>query len=543
VIEELHVKDLALVEEVWLEFPAGMTVMSGETGAGKTALVGALKLLLGERADAGAVRAGQPEAVVEGRFAETDQPETVARRRVGSDGRSRCTLDGQMATVGALAECLGPLVDLHGQHEHQALLSSATHVTYLDRWAGEEARDAVTDYRTARNEHTQAVGALAEIEERLRGLAQNSDHYRFVAEEIGRTDPQPGEDAALEARLPALQHGEQLAGAADTAVEALRGDGGAVDDIAAAAASLNRAGGVDPKLDVLAGQLSDASALIDDVSAELRAYRDRVEHDSAALEEVLERLGQLTAMKRKYGPDLDSVLAMHAEATAALAVGDSGAEEVRSARLAVESAEGTLREAARRLDDVRRAAAPAFVDALAVAVADLAMSGARFEVAFSELPFESWTTDGPHRVEFLYAPAPGQPPRPLARIASGGELSRVMLALKGVLGEADTVRTLVFDEVDAGIGGVTAHSIGRRLRELSCTHQVIVVTHLAQVAAYADTQLVVEKNVSGDSAATKVRTVEGPEREAEIARMLSGNDSAASLTHARELLEEAAATR
>jgi len=543
VIEELHVKDLALIEEVWLEFSAGMTVMSGETGAGKTALVGALKLLLGERADAGSVRAGQPEAVVEGRFADAGAEETVARRRVGSDGRSRCTLDGQMATVGALAERLGPLVDLHGQHEHQALLAPSTHVTYLDRWAGDEAADALAGYRTARAAYGTAQRALAELQENLARVAQNAEHYRFVAEEIERIDPIAGEDAALEARLPALQHGEQLAAAADGAVEALRGDGGALDSIATAAGTLARAEAVDPALDALAGRLAEALALVDDASAELRAYRDRVEHDSAALDEVLERLGQLTGLMRKYGPDLDSVLTAWTEATSALSVREQGAGEAQSAQAAVEVARREMQAAAETLDAVRRRAAPEFVEALAAAVSDLAMSGARFEIAFGELPFESWTADGSERIEFLYAPAPGQPARSLARIASGGELSRVMLALKGVLGEADTVRTLVFDEVDAGIGGATAHTVGRRLRELSLTHQVIVVTHLAQVAAYADTQLVVEKSVLGDSATTTVRLVEALEREAEIARMLSGNDSAASLTHARELLAQAAATR
>ena len=320
-------------------------------------------------------------------------------------------------------------------------------------------------------------------------------------------DPVPGEDEALEARLPALQHGEQLAAAADGAVEALRGDGGALDAVAAAAASLARVERIDPALDELAGRLAEASALVDDASAEIRVYRDRVEHDSTALDEVLERLGQLTGLIRKYGPDLDSVLAVRAEAAGVLAVREQGAEESERAQADVDAARNRLMEAAAGLDAVRRSAAPEFVEALAAAVSDLAMSGAWFEVAFGELPFDSWTADGSQRIEFLYAPAPGQPARPLARIASGGELSRVMLALKGVLGEADTVRTLVFDEVDAGIGGATAHTVGRRLHALSRTHQVIVVTHLAQVAAYADAQLVVEKSLSEDSATTSVRIV------------------------------------
>ena len=407
----------------------------------------------------------------------------------------------------------------------------------------EDAAAALAAYRAARADHDAAVRALAEFDERLARAAQNAEYYRFVADEIDRVHPEPGEDETLELRLPALQHGEQLAAAADGAVETLRGDRGALDAVAAAAASLARVEGVDPALDALAGQLSEASALLDDASGELRAYRDRVEHDSSALDEVLERLGQLTGLKRKYGPDLDSVLAARAEAASALSAREHGAEEGERAAAEVHATREAVSTAADQIDSVRRAAAPEFVGALAAAVSDLAMSGSRFEVAFGELPFDSWTADGPTRVEFLYAPAPGQPARPLARIASGGELSRVMLALKGVLGEADTVRTLVFDEVDAGIGGATAHAVGRRLLALSRTHQVIVVTHLAQVAAYADAQLVVEKSLSDESATTTVRRVEGADREVEIARMLAGNDSDAGLVHARELLAQAATTR
>jgi DNA repair protein RecN (Recombination protein N) len=204
--------------------------------------------------------------------------------------------------------------------------------------------------------------------------------------------------------------------------------------------------------------------------------------------------------------------------------------------VALETAEADLRESAAALEAVRRAAAPGFVFELGSAAADLAMDGSSFEVGFEELPFDSWTSEGPHRVEFLYSPAPGQPPRPLARIASGGEISRVMLALKGVLGEADSVETLVFDEVDAGIGGATAHAVGRRLAELARTHQVIVVTHLAQVAAHATRHLAVRKELRDGSAATTVASIDGDERVAEIARMLSGNDSVASVAHAAELI-------
>ncbi len=537
-LEELHVRDLALIEDVWLEFGPGMTALTGETGAGKTALIGALQLLVGERADSGAVRAGAAEARVEGRFS-TPDGDVMAVRRVGADGRSRCTLDGDMATVGALSAALGPLVDLHGQHEHQALYSASTHARYLDGYGGEACASALEGYRAALSEYRAARGERAELAARLDDARRNAEHLRFVVDEIAQVDPRAGEDEELEATLPALQNAEKLAEAAGEAAGRLRGESGALDAIAEAASALDRVAGVDATLDALRARLSEASALVDDAGLELRSYAERVEHDPDALDATLDRLARLNSLTRKYGPTLAEVIRQRDDAIASLEAYEDGEAAIARADAALDAATAELERAASGLTAARAAAAPAFVEALAAAVDDLAMPGARFEVAPTPLPFDDWTTDGPERVEFLYAPAPGQPARPLARIASGGEVSRVMLALKGVLGEADSVGTLVFDEVDAGIGGATAHAVGRRLSALAATHQVIVVTHLAQVAAYADTQLVVEKTVSADSASTVVRAVTGEERVGEIARMLSGNDSVASLDHARELLDQA----
>lgn len=542
-LEELHVRDLALIEEVWLEFGPGMTALTGETGAGKTALLGALQLLLGDRADSGSVRSGSPEALVEGRFSTATAEEVIARRRVSADGRSRCTLDGEMSTVGALAERIGPLVDLHGQHEHQALLSPGTHSSYLDRRAGAPVVAALSAYGEARAAEKTARSARDELLALLAEAARDVDYLRLVADEIERVDPQPGEDEALEARVPALQHGERLAGAAAEAAQLLRGDGGALDRLALASVALGKVADIDPALDELAGRLCEAHTLADDASAGIRAYRDGVDHDSAGLDAVLSRLSALAALTKKYGPRLEDVLATRGRALASTAAHDAGEERSQAAQAEVDAAASRLSDAAAHLQSLREVAAPLFVADLGAAVSDLCMEGARFEVDFSALPFENWTADGSHRVEFLYAPAPGQPARPLVRIASGGELSRVMLALKGVLGEADTVGTLVFDEIDAGIGGNAARAVGRRLAQLARTHQVIVVTHLAQVAAFADEQLVVSKSVGGDTAATSVVKVTGDDRVAEISRMLSGNDSEVSLAHAMELLGEAEAVR
>ena len=541
-LEELHVRDLALIEDVWLEFGPGMTVLSGETGAGKTALIGALKLLLGERADSMLVRSGASETLVEGRFSIEDG-EVVARRRVGADGRSRCTLDDTIATVSGLAEKLGPLVDLHGQHDHQALLAPTTHAGYLDRYAGDPAADSLAGYREARAAFHAATSERDRLQTTLADAERRSDYLRFVAAEIATVQPRAGEDAELELRLPTLRHGERLAASAGEAVGLLRADGGASDAVARAIAALSKCSGLDPKLDMLAGRLEDAQAVLDDLAVEIRRYGEAIDYDPAALDSVESRLALLGALKKKYGPTLDDVLDTAARAEQEIAALDAGEDGLRAAEAAVAGAEGALRRAALALQSARHTAAPRFEDALTAATADLAMDSARFAVSFVELAFELWTSDGPERVEFLFAPAPSESLRPLAKIASGGEVSRVMLALKGVLGEADSTPILVFDEIDSGIGGATAHAVGRRLAELALSHQVLVVTHLAQVASFADRHLVVTRGLREGRATTSVAAVEGEERVLEIARMLSGTDSDASTTHARQLLEAAEAGR
>jgi DNA repair protein RecN (Recombination protein N) len=365
---------------------------------------------------------------------------------------------------------------------------------------------------------------------------RNADQLRFVIDEIGRVDPEPGEDALIEARLPAFAHADRLAQAVGEAVQLLRDDGAATDRMALAEAALARVAGIDGTLDALTQRVAEISALADDVSAELREYRDRIEDDPESLEALQSRMAQLHGLMRRYGPTLADVIRVRDEAVASLQDADAGEGLLARARDEVEASRQVLVSAGSALDAARSSAAPHFVAELREAATDLAMQGVSFEVAFTELEFGSWTADGASRVEFLFSPATGQPARSLARIASGGELSRVMLALKGVLGGADTVETLVFDEVDAGVGGATAHAVGRRLAKLAKTHQVIVVTHLAQVAAYADAQLVVRKSTDGGTGATVVERVEDGERVGEIARMLSGNESETSLAHARELL-------
>lgn len=534
-LEEVHVTNFALIDEAWIEFGPGLTVLTGETGAGKTALVGALKLLLGERADSGMVRSGAAEAVVEGRF-RVDGAEVVARRRLTADGRSRCTLDGSMATVGELARVLGPQVDLHGQHEHQALLTPGRHVVYLDRYIGEAAAGALERYRGARESYIAAESDLARLTAELADAERRADYLRFVLEEIAAVDPAPAEDEELEKRLPALMHAEKLAEAARTANAAARGEGGAVDTIGSALGTLQRVEGLDDSLDTLGRRLAGVSAELDDIGAEMRTYADGLEHDPGALDDVQSRLAVLSGLKKKYGPSLELVFQARDDATERLAAVVTGDAEIARARERIEATRVALVGAAEELVALRHEETDPFTDALATATDGLNMAGARFEVAFDELEFDSWGPDGPERVEFLFAPAEGEPARPLAKIASGGEISRVMLALKSALGGADDVPVLVFDEVDAGIGGVTGLAVGARLAGLAEDRQVLVVTHLPQVAAYATHHLVVHKDTVEGRTVTTVEPVAGEARVAEIARMLSGSDTDAGLAHAEELL-------
>lgn len=537
-LTELHVRDLALVEEVWLEFGPGLTVLTGETGAGKTVLVSALKLLLGERADSTMVRAGAAEALVEGRFL-IGGSEVVVKRRLSAEGRSRCSIDGEMATVTMLAELLGGQVDLHGQHEHQALLSPSRHASYLDRFAGRTAEDALEAYRSALEAYRAARRNVEDVERSLADRDRKTDYLRFQISEIDAANTRAGEFEELEAQLPRLRHGERLAAAAGEATSALKDEDGASDRLSLALSALGQAAGLDPALDALADEVRALDVQLQEVGGSLRGYAESIDHDPAALDTTERRLQLLTDLARKYGGTIDAMLQARESAVAELELLDEGEAGLSRAREALAAAESALREAGEHLSRVRAEAVAPFTVQLAAASAELALPNASFDIEFTPLPFDAWTADGPERVEFLFSPAAGESPRPLARIASGGEVSRVMLALKSVLGRADAVPVLVFDEVDAGIGGATALSVGNRLAGLGRDHQVLVVTHLPQVAAYASAHVVVEKAESADRTVTTAKRIAGDDIVVEIARMLAGAASETGLAHARELLESA----
>lgn len=570
-IDEIQVSNLALIREASLVPARGLTVLTGETGAGKTALLSALKLLMGERADKSAVRDGADALTVSGRFfglkpsepveggdgadegaaspgvaAEaSDGPdgsdgELVAIRRVTADGRSRVTLDGRMASVGELARAVAPAIDLCGQHEHQRLMKPAEHLRMLDAWAGADVAEPLGAYREA---FAQARAAAAELE-RVRAAGEASsarlEEARFTLRQIDAVDPHEGEYDELAAELARSEHAESLATAADAAHAALSGDGGALDALGAAVSALEGAARFDESLGAFADSLREAGYVLEDVAREARDYRDGVEFDPELLAEKQERMAALQGLMRAYGPRMEDVLTRRAEAAELVSLVDDAAQREAIAQRAVDEAEARLAQAAQALAQARAQAAPRFSEAVTAQMARLEMGSAQLVCALEDLPREAWMRAGSQTAEFLFRPGAGMQARPLARIASGGEISRVMLAAKVVLGQADDVDTLVFDEVDAGVGGSTANALADVLADLARTHQVIVVTHLAQVAVRGEAHYVVRKR-EGESGMpeTDLRELSADERPAEIARMLSGDATEASLAHAREMLQAA----
>ncbi len=533
---ELRVRNLGVIEDLVLHLGPGMTALTGETGAGKTLLVEALELLMGGRADPALVRAGTDAAVVEGRFAvagaltpgmaASDQ-EVVLAREVPGDGRSRAYVDGRMATAGALAEVGAALVDLHGQHAHQSLLRPDAQRAAVDRFAGVDASE-VEEARAVVRALDDRLAALGGDE---RTLAREIDLLSF---QLGELEPAGLEDAGEDDRLreeeAILASAEELRHTAAAARDAIGGEGddaGARDLVSETAARL---GQFEPLAD-LAARLDAAVAELDDVLAELRDREERFDDDPARLAAVQERRRRLAELRRKYGADLAAVIAYRDEARARLA--DLRAGDARRAQISAERnvALEHLQLAEQVLGDARRAAAPELAARIQGHLRELALPRARLEILVSE----GGRGDA---VEFLFGANAGETALPLAKVASGGELSRAMLATRLVLSGAPP--TLVFDEVDAGIGGEAALAVGRSLAELGERHQVLVVTHLAQVAAFATHQIAVEKRESSTRTITHARAVSGDERLAELSRMLSGQPaSAAARRHAEELLQVA----
>lgn len=535
---ELAVTDLGIIEHVRVVLGPGMTALTGETGAGKTLLVGAIDLLLGGRADPTMVRAGRPEAVVEGRFL-VDGEELVLTRVIPADGRSRAYIDGRMATAAALGERTGTLVDLHGQHAHQSLLAASVQRAALDRFGGVD----LGPLQTVREQIAAVRAAQAALGGDAGARARETDLLRFQVDEIDRAAlVDPDEDATLDALEDVLADAAAHREAAAEGVAALVDDGGAVDSAGRAAAVITGRG----PFASLADRLHAAQVELSELATELRAAGEAIEDDPARLAEVRERRHLLVELRRKYGhaprPDGDEGGGALADVIAYGQAARHRLDELldhdaRAAHLDAELARLESEEAAAAavVGAARRRASSPLAEAVEANLAELAMASARFTVTVGD-------EDPGDDVRFLLAANRGDDGGPLAKVASGGELARTMLALRLVLSAAPPV--LVFDEVDAGIGGQAALAVGRSLAALGADHQVLVVTHLAQVAAFADHHVTVRKEVVHDATVATAHRLDPLDRVVEVSRMLSGTpDSDRVREAADELLALAASER
>jgi DNA repair protein RecN (Recombination protein N) len=549
VLEELHIGGFGVIEEATLELAPGLNVLTGETGAGKTMVTGAVALALGSRATQGLVRVGARSLSVEARFAVgpagnshelaewVEDGELILARTVSADGKSKASVNGRLAPASTLASAGSPLVEIHGQNQAERLAAPWAQMAFLDRFAGAEHLALLERYRGRHSTLRTARDHLAGLEHRAREREREKDLLAYQIREIEAAGIAGGEIQALAEEERRLANAERILELAAVAEAALGDEGSAADRVRQSAEVMHSAGSLDPRATNLAERLASLTAESDDVLSEVRRYRESVELDPSRLAQVRDRIQALKGLERKYGDGEEGILRYLDGARDKLA-GLEG-EEGRRAELAAEIA--TLSDDLDRLgaevSASRRAGGPRLAELLTGELQELGMSGSRVDVELR--PLAEPGPDGAEAVEFLFSGGPGQPPLPLGKVASGGELSRTMLACRSVMADIDDVPTLVFDEVDAGIGGRAAVAVAKRLGALARQRQVLVVTHLAQIAARADRHFVVTK----EKGIATVQAVEGDDRLAELARMLSGTVGKTSLAHARELIGSGAGGR
>jgi DNA repair protein RecN (Recombination protein N) len=535
----LSIRNLAVIDRLELEFEPGLNVLTGETGAGKSILVGAVGLLVGGRASAELVRTGEDQAAIEAVFEDPGGGELVVRRDISSQsGRSRAFMNGALVTSTALRDAAAQLVDLHGQHEHQVLLDPASHLDLLDAFAGLEAECEKVALAFAR------LQSLTTKRERLaldiREKARREEYLQFQLTEIRRAAPKPGEDDELSTSRQVLANAERLQRLCAEAYTGLyEGDGAVLPALAAVWKRVGELASIDPQFEPYLSTRETVKSHLEDLAYFLRSYPAEFDASPARLQEVEDRLAVLERLKKKHGPTLQDVIDTEASLARELGTLEQSGQRASELDGELELTRTAYLRLAEALSAKRRAAAKTFSERLVASLADLAMTRTRCEVRFAApRGQDGWTARGLDEAEFYISPNPGEDLRPLARIASGGELSRLMLALKTLASTDAPGKTLIFDEVDAGIGGTVADIVGARLRELAGECQVLCITHLPQIAAYGGTHYRIEKALKEGRTVTSVTRLGVREREEELARMIAGSEISASVrASAREMLK------
>lgn len=555
-IEQINIRDLGVISEAQLDLGPGLTVLTGETGAGKTMVLNALGLLLGSRSDASAIRKGQEQAFVEGRWllpkdaldritasgVEIEDGELLVSRSISSEGRSKATVSGRSVPVGVLAEVGEHLVVVHGQSDQIRLKSASAQREALDQFAGAALAELLENYEAVFSEWKMVANRLQVLTTESSSRAREADEIRAAVEELTKLDPKSGEDIELSELAEKLTHLEELRIAAAAAHEELSSESfddskDAISSIGKARRALEQVSNHDPELEKLAEQLKEIGFSLNETAASLSSYIASLDTDGASeLERIQLRRSELTTAMRKYGPTLDDVIAYLESSGSRLLDLDSSDEAISKLVLEEKHLSDKAHSLAEKISSIRTKAAAELSSAVTAELAALAMNGASLDVSISKLT--ELSSHGMDQVALLLSAYPGAEPRPIGKGASGGELSRIMLAIEVVLAKSELAPTFIFDEVDAGVGGAAATEVGKRLAMLARNAQVIVVTHLPQVAAFANRHLRVLKSSSAEFTATDVVRLEGEQVVEELARMLSGlSESETGRSHAKELLD------
>ena len=555
-IEQIHIRDLGVIREAQLDLGPGLTVLTGETGAGKTMVLNALGLLLGSRSDASAVRKGQEQAFVEGRWLlpkealdritatgiEIEDGELLVSRSISSEGRSKATVSGRSVPVGVLTEIGEHLVVVHGQSDQIRLKSASAQREALDQFAGASLAALTDKYAETYTAWKMAANRLQVLTTESSSRAREADEIRAAVEELTKLDPKSGEDAELSELAEKLTHLEELRIAAAAAHEELSSDSfddssDALTSIGKARRALEQVSNHDPELEKLAEQLKEIGFSLNETAASISSYIAGLDNDGASeLEKIQSRRAELSSAMRKYGPTLDEVIAYLETAGSRLLDLDSSDEAIASLTIEEQQLSKQAHDLAEQISSIRTKAAAELSAAVTAELSALAMTGASLDASVTRLG--ELTAHGYDQVALLLSAYPGAEPRPIGKGASGGELSRIMLAIEVVLAKSELAPTFIFDEVDAGVGGAAASEVGKRLAMLARNAQVIVVTHLPQVAAFASRHLRVLKSSTAEFTATDVVRLEGEQVVEELARMLSGlSESESGRSHAKELLD------
>lgn len=554
-LTRLQVSNIALIDKSDIAFDAGFSVLTGETGAGKSILIESVSFVLGERASRESIRTGVDKASVEATFLlSADSPvraylkdrqldngdELVLYRELSLSGRNVCRVNGTLVSAAELKSVGDLLVDLHGQHAHQSLLNPETHLQLIDAYAGSDADGLMTRMEEAREEALKAERDLAILRDGLRERERRIDTIRFQIREIDAVSPVDGEEADLEADRLRMRNAETIVEGLNAAYNALFAEGGALSTLTDAREALNRIGAFDEGYRALSERTDEAYYSIEDVAYELRDQRDSFSFDPDLLEQTESRLAAIQALKRKYGATIAEIIAYRDRIENEMNVLGDGENRIETLTRVYQEAVDRFGRLAEALSERRKAASKKLMQKTVSELSEMGMPHAAMETAFTALPKEQLSETGIDSVAFLLSANRGEPVKPLIKVASGGEMSRIMLAMKAALSEADRIETLIFDEIDTGISGMVANAVAEKMHALGRRHQVLCVTHLPQIAAHADAQYVAFKYSDAEKTHSVTRRLTEAERPKEIARIMgSGEDDAAAMEHAKQLLESA----